>query len=230
MKTQKMENYYKELPAGYKEVYRIDAKKSSVGILMNVFAMLIALVLAVGIYFAKFGVRFDFGFELELALALMALALSLIAYTIVHELTHGLFYKLLTKQKLRFGLTLTVAYCGLKEGFVNKKTCLIAVLAPLVIHSIWMILLIIFLPANVWALMIILLFGLHSGGCIGDMWVAFMLIFRLKSTVLTCDDGPCQRFFDYCPNEMEAQPAEVSEVQPDQVPEIQSTEGEESGD
>ncbi len=203
MSKQKLANYYKELPEGYKEVYCIDAKKDSLGILLNVIGIAIALVLIVGIYFAKFGVRFDFEFGFELSLALIALALSLFAYLVVHELTHGLFYKLLTKQKLRFGLTLTVAYCGLKEGYVNKKTCLLAVLAPLVIHSIWMILLIIFLPANIWALMVIMLFALHFGGCVGDMWVAFMLIFRFKSTVLTCDDGPCQRFYDYCLNQSE---------------------------
>ncbi len=213
MKEQRTANYYKDLPAGYKEVYHIDAKENSVGILLNLIGGLIALLLIVGIFLLKFGVRFDFDLELELALAFLALALSLFAYLVVHELTHGLFYKLLTKQKLRFGLTLTVAYCGLKEGYVNKKTCLISVLAPLVIHSVWMILLIIFLPANVWAVMVIMLFALHFGGCVGDMWVAFMLIFRFKgNTVLTCDDGPCQRFFDYCPNEMETPSDEVTEV------------------
>lgn len=235
MKTQKMENYYKELPAGYKEVYRIDAKKDSVGILLNVIATLIALVLIAGIFLLKFGIPYDFEFDLTLPLSLLVGLAAFFVYMVVHELTHGLFYKLLTKQKLRFGLTLTVAYCGLKEGYVNKKTCLLAVLAPLVIHSIWMILLIIFLPVNIWVLSVIMLFSLHFGGCFGDMWVAFMLIFRFKSTVLTCDDGPCQRFYDYCPNEMEAQPteaqpAEVGE-QPVQALEAQPTQGEEeSGD
>lgn len=213
MQKQKLANYYKELPVGYKEVYCINAKKTSVGLLLNLIGFVIAAALFFGIYFAKFGVRFDFELEIEFALALLALALSLFAYLVIHELTHGLFYKLLTKQKLRFGITLTCAYCGLKEGYVNKKTCLIAVLAPLVIHSIWMILLIVFLPVNVWVFSVIVLFALHFGGCVGDMWVAILLIFRFKGTVLTCDDGPCQRFYDYCPNEIETQPAEVHEAQ-----------------
>ncbi|MGN1060657.1 MAG: DUF3267 domain-containing protein [Candidatus Coproplasma sp.] len=202
MSKQRTSNYYKELPEGYKEVYCINAKKTSVGVIMNVIAFAVALALIVGICFAKFELPLNIEFGLETALSLFALCVTLIAYMVVHELTHGLFYKILTRQKLRFGLTLSVAYCGLKEGYVNKKTCLLAVLAPLVIHSIWMILLIIFLPANIWALMIIILFGLHFGGCIGDMWVAFMLIFRFNSTVLTCDDGPCQRFYEYRPEEV----------------------------
>lgn len=203
MNKQKTANYYKELPEGYKEIYCIDAKKPSVGILLNVIGGVIALALIAGIYFAKFGVRFDIDLDLKFSLTLLVCTVSIFAYVIVHELTHGLFYKLLTKQKLRFGITLTVAYCGLKEGYVNKKTCLLAVLAPLVIHSIWMVLLIILLPANAWVLSVIVLFGLHFGGCVGDIWVAFLLIFRFKSSVLTCDDGPFQRFYDYLPSQSE---------------------------
>lgn len=201
MKAQKIDNYYKDLPVGYKEVYRINAKKGSVGIWLSVIGMLITLVLLVGIFLLKFGIPYGMELDLTFPLSVLIGLAAYIVYIIVHELTHGLFYKLLTKQKLRFGLTLRGAYCGLKEGYVNKKTCLLAVLAPLVIHSIWMILLIIFLPVNAWVLSVILLFSAHFGDCVGDMWVAFMLIFRFKSTVLTRDDGPCQCFFDYCTDE-----------------------------
>ncbi|MGN1373421.1 MAG: DUF3267 domain-containing protein [Candidatus Coproplasma sp.] len=203
MSKQPVLNYYKELPEGYKEVYCINAKKTSVGVILNLIAFAVAVVLIVCITLAKFQLSFVIKLEeIQTLLALLALCVSLFAYLVIHELTHGLFYKILTKQKLRFGLTLTVAYCGLKEGYVNKRTALLAVLAPLVLHSIWMILLIIFLPANVWALMVIILFGLHVGGCVGDMWVAIMLIFRFNNTVLTCDDGPCQRFYEYRPDEL----------------------------
>lgn len=205
MSKQRVLNYYRELPQGYKEVYCIDAKKTSVGVIMNLIGFAIAAVLIVGITLAKFKLSFDIKLEIETLIALLSFCCCVFAYLVIHELTHGLFYKILTKQKLRFGLTLTVAYCGLKEGYVNKKTCLLAVLAPLVIHSVWMILLIIFLPANIWVLTVIALFGIHFGGCVGDMWVAFMLIFRFNSTVLTCDDGPCQRFYEYRPDEL-AQP------------------------
>ncbi|MGN0806880.1 MAG: DUF3267 domain-containing protein [Candidatus Coproplasma sp.] len=202
MSKQRVLNYYKELPEGYKEVYCIDAKKTSVGVIMNIIGFAIGAIAIVGITLAKFKLSLDIKLELQTLLALLAFCGSTFAYLVIHELTHGLFYKIMTKQQLRFGLTLTVAYCGLKEGYVNKKTCLLSVLAPLVLHSIWMILLIIFLPANIWVLVVIALFGVHFGGCVGDMWVAFMLIFRLNNTVLTCDDGPCQHFYEYRPDEL----------------------------
>ncbi len=205
-------NYYKDLPEGYKEAYCIDASKKSLGIILNVIALSIAAVIIAGLYIAKIGFVLIPLADIQTFLALFALCVALIAYLVVHELTHGLFYKLLTRQKLRFGFTLTVAYCGLKEGYVNKKTGLLAVLAPLVIHSVWMVLLIVFLPANVWAVMVIFLFALHFSGCIGDMWVAATLIFRFKgNSVLVCDDGPCQRFYDYLPDETASPENDVTE-------------------
>ena len=197
----KLANYYKELPQGFTESYCINAKKASVGILLNVVGGLIALAIIAVCYLAKFGLRYYAVYEensTKLLLALLVCFVSIILYLIVHELTHGAAYKLLTKQKLRFGLTLTVAYCGLKEGYVNKKTSLIATLAPFVLHSIWMIIAICLAPADVWALMLILLFSLHFGGCIGDLWVTCVLLFKFSGrAVLVNDDGPCQRFYTF---------------------------------
>lgn len=198
---QKLANYYKDLPQGFTENYCIDAKKVSIGIVLNILAGLIAVALIVGLYLAKFGLNIHQFYEEEpimLLIAALVFCVSMIVYLIVHELTHGAAYKLLTKQKLRFGMTLTVAYCGLKEGYTNKKTSLIATLAPFVLHSIWMIILICVLPDNVWALVVIMLFAFHFGGCIGDLWVTCILSFRYcKKQVLISDDGPCQRFYLY---------------------------------
>ncbi|MDE6691242.1 MAG: DUF3267 domain-containing protein, partial [Clostridia bacterium] len=179
----------------------IDAKKASVGIILNVFAGVIAVALIAALYLAKFGLNVHQFYEEDptmLLIAALVFCVSMIAYLVVHELTHGAAYKLLTKQKLRFGLTLTVAYCGLKEGYVNKKTSLIATLAPFVLHSIWMIIAFCLLPDNVWALVVIMLFALHFGGCIGDLWVTGILLFKYAGkAVLVSDDGPCQRFYTY---------------------------------
>ena len=206
--SEKLANYYKELPQGFTESYCINAKKTSVGVLLNVVGFILAAAVIVICAWIKFGLKLDFEKDWNSAFATLVLIVSLIAYLIVHELTHGAAYKLLTKQKLRFGLTLTVAYCGLKEGYVNKKTSLIATLAPFVLHSIWMIIAIILVPAGIWAVMLIMLFGLHFGGCVGDLWVTCILIFKYAGKpVLVCDDGPCQRFYSYSGE----QPAQAEE-------------------
>lgn len=194
---EKLNNYYKELPSGFGEAYCIDAKKSSVGVILNVIALAVAAALIASIYLLKFGAKFYFDVEgASFWLAILVFALSCFLYIILHELTHGLAYKISTRQKLRFGMTLTVAYCGLKEGYVNKKTALFSVLAPFVLFSVLLIPFIIFLPQNVWALVVILLFSIHASGCVGDLWVSAVLIFKFRKTlVLMCDDGPTQRFY-----------------------------------
>ena len=80
---------------------------------------------------------------------------------VCHELTHGLFYKIFTKQKLTYGFSLTYAYCGVPNIYVRKKEAIIACLAPLVIFSIIFLSLIIILPPNYITLSIITLFSFH---------------------------------------------------------------------
>ena len=48
---------------------------------------------------------------------LFMFAILLILYIILHELTHGAAYKILTHEKLTFGITLTCAFCGVPERF-----------------------------------------------------------------------------------------------------------------
>ncbi len=93
---------------------------------------------------------------------------------------------------------MTVAYCGLREGYVNKKTALIATLAPFVLHSIWMIPAIFLIAEPLIALAFLVLFALHFGGCVGDLWSSCLLIFKYrKKQVLMSDSGPCQIYYIY---------------------------------
>lgn len=204
MENEKLSNYYKELPPNFREDFSIDAKKGRVGVYLNLIAMLIAFAVGAVVYFSKYGFGPIDNEKISLSnqvIAVWLFVLGLCVYCILHELTHGLCYKLFTKQKLKFGVTLTVAYCGLKEGYVNKKTALISVLAPFVVHSIWMIIAIILITEPIIAIAMIMLFSLHFGGCIGDLWVTYILVFKYrKRKVLMCDNGPKQQFFIYDEN------------------------------
>jgi hypothetical protein len=199
MKTsqQKLKNYYRELPEGFTQDYVIDAKKKSTGFLFSVAAIVIMILVLVVGYFIKFpqfpAVEL---YDLETIASLFLFVIAMLAYIVLHELTHGLVYKLITKQKLKFGLTFTVAYCGLKEGYVNKPTALTALLAPFVVHDIWMLVLLIVLPANFWAFLLLVLFSYHVGGCAGDLYDTLLLIFKYHNKqVLMHDNGPKQTFY-----------------------------------
>lgn len=201
MENERLNNYYKELPPHYREDTCIDATKGRVGAYLNLIALLLEFAVGAAVYYTKYGFGPINNEEIDLlyqVIAVWIFVLGLCVYTVLHELTHGLCYKLLTKQKLKFGITLTVAYCGLKEGYVNKKTALISVLAPFVVHSVWMIIAIILITEPIIAIAVIMLFALHFGGCIGDLWVTAILVFKYRGkSVLMCDNGPKQQFFVY---------------------------------
>lgn len=191
-----MKNYYSDLPSGFIEDYSIDASNKKTGIILNFISLLLFLGVGAICFFAKFyNAPMDYSYE-TLLIFLLGVVVAISAYMIIHELTHGLFYWLLTKQKLVFGLTWSAAYCGLKSGYVNKTTSLVAVLAPFVIHSIWMILLIILLPASPWILALAVTFAMHFGGCVGDLFVSFLLIVKYhKKQILVSDSGTKQTFY-----------------------------------
>ena len=121
---------------------------------------------------------------------------ALIAYIVLHELVHGAAYKLLTGQKLTFGITLTVAFCGVPEIYVYRRASLIAVLAPFVVFTVLGVVLLAVFP-GAWTRFFLLIFlGLHIGGCSGDLYNTWLYLTRFKdSRTLTRDTGPVQTFY-----------------------------------
>ncbi len=188
-----MNNYYEDLPDNYQEDRTIDVQDSKLKILLTIASFALFFIVIVPIFFIKFnGETLK---EIDFWIIFVFLGCYLV-YLVFHELTHGLFYKIFTRQKLVFGANLSFAYCGLKKGYVNKKTALIALLAPFVIHSIWMIIVLILLPNNQWAFLVGLLLASHVGGCAGDLYDAYLLIFSYAGTpILMQDIGMKQTFY-----------------------------------
>lgn len=190
-----MKRFESELPEGYREAYRIDAKNKKTGVLLNV----IALVLTVGTILTLWPLLNMPDGEEALILSplrFLLFAAALLGTLVLHELTHGAAYKLLTRQKLSFGITPLCAYCGLPDLYVTRRTALIAVLAPFVLFSLLLGALTAFLPLWVDRFFAALLFAIHFGGCAGDLLVAALLLFRFRSpATLLRDTGPAQIFY-----------------------------------
>jgi hypothetical protein len=189
-----MPNYYLELPEGYKIKKIVDAKKDKkLIILMNIIATVLMIITMITLYFVK-KIKIDVNL-LDLYIFLLLFIISSILYIVCHELVHGVVYKILTKQKLTFGLTLIVAFCGVPNIYTTRKTALYALFAPLVVFTLIFIPLIILLPANIYGFLVILLFATHFGGCIGDMYCIYLLLFKLPKNTLVNDTGPKQTFY-----------------------------------
>ena len=119
-------------------------------------------------------------------------------YILLHELTHGAAYKALTGEKLTYGLTLSVAFCGVPNIYVSRKASLIASAAPLVIFTVLFgtATVILFFVDLALYLACATLLCVHLGGCAGDLWVIFTLLFRIKdASTLVKDTGPKQIFY-----------------------------------
>lgn len=188
--------YYLNLPEGFKQKKIIDAKDKKTAVIFTVLSFALAIGAIIILLLIK---KFDFHLMLEnrqkMLIADLVFVVSMVIYLVLHELTHGVGFLIFTREKLKFGMTLTVAFCGVPSAYVKKWPAFITTLLPFVVYSA-VFLLITFLTTNIYIEMIsILLFGVHFGGCVGDLYVASYLIFKADKNTIMNDDGATQVFY-----------------------------------
>ncbi len=200
----KRKRYETELPEGYVAAKVVDAKDTKTAVLMNVFSFIIIAALFIAIWFAVFkGEAFADSVKRlivdeswKVIVRLVVFIVLFFGYIVLHELVHGIVYKAFTKQKLTFGLTLSVAYCGVPNVYVYRTAALCALLAPFVVFSIVFALPMFFLKEYADLILCGALLAFHVGGCVGDLYDTFLyaFVFRDGSTLMR-DTGPKQTFF-----------------------------------
>lgn len=197
----KENNFERELPKGYRLVKTIDAKDKKLGVIFS--------LLAVVIFFAVFILAFipmvinTKKIEAIKDGSIFIGFVGTFVYLVLHELVHGIVYKIKTGEKLTFGISWSCAYCGVPKIFTYRKTALCAILAPLVIFTV------IFIPSLILTyfynpslyVALLFVFGMHLGGCVGDMYLAILLFTKYKdNTILMNDTGPKATIFIYDPS------------------------------
>lgn len=196
-----MKNYEKELPSGYTEALHINALDKKLGLILNIAALVIAaVVVLVGLIpiFLSEPLEYD---NTKSFLVGIGFFLSMIAYMILHELVHGLAYKLLTREKLSFGFSWSCAWCGVPDIYVYRRASLIALVAPLITFTLVLVPLSVclyFVDCYIY-IAALALFATHLGGCAGDIYMTLLLLTRYRDgAVLIRDTGPEQ--FIYIPD------------------------------
>ena len=208
-------SFERELPEGYCEKKHVNAKSFGFGLVMNLIGLAIfaaATVPLVLLLNIRQNAIADHSF-IVIASAYAGVFMSLI-YIVLHELVHGWAYKRKTGERLTFGMSWSCAYCGVPNVYTYRSTALFAVLAPFVFFSIVMILIgavsfAVYACAaaegviNVAMVIYIanaVVFGLHLGGCSGDLYVTWLLLTKFKdSRALMRDTGP--EMFLYLPEQ-----------------------------
>lgn len=202
MKKAKEQNFERELPAGYKQALYINAKNAKFGIIFNLIALaVLVLVMAASVFALHLGGKLSLDIlSMEYPQLVIAYAVffgGMIGYVVLHELVHGIAYKTLTGEKLTFGLSWSCAFCGVPHIYTYRRIALISVIAPFAVFTLLLpILVVLYFFSPLYFLIVAFIFGLHVGGCSGDLYVLYLLAVKFKDKkVLMRDTGPEQFFF-----------------------------------
>lgn len=196
----KSKNYENAIPQDYVLVKHVDAKndKSQMAVYTALSFVPPLILLPIFILIARYCNGYKMSDLIQDHLNLIPIFITcivLILYIVLHELVHGLTYKVFTGAKLKFGLTLTVAFCGVPEIYVRKKASFAALVMPFFVFSI----LFIALTIGLWFLSPFYgvlsgaVLAIHIGGCVGDLHWALMYLTKFKHcNTLMRDTGPEQ--------------------------------------
>lgn len=189
-------NYELELPQNYQEAKVIDAKNSKLGVIMNVLALAIAVVIMVPFIIIWVKKEGKVTINQLATIKILIGTLALLVIIVIHELLHGVAYKIMTHQKLTFGVSFTAAFCGVPEIYVYRRCAIISMLTPLVVISTCLIVPLFFVDDFFTKVTILFVFAFHFGGCVGDIYGTLLFLFKFKDKdTLMNDTGPKQTFY-----------------------------------
>lgn len=192
-------NFERELPSGYRQVLNLNAKNKKTGLIFTA-ASLVLTVLVLLPFLPAFRLG-EIRQERFFADYLIFIG-AMLGYIVLHELTHGAVYKLLTGEKLTFGLSWSCAFCGVPNVYTYRTTAFLALIAPFAVFTVLLLPLTILLYSVDMLLYgaFAFVFALHIGGCVGDLTLAWYFLFRFRDPrTLMRDSGPEQ--WIYVPEE-----------------------------
>ncbi len=204
----KEKSFERELPGGYKQVFHLSATNVKVGVIFNCIALVIML-LVITVFSLPILLNEALLERIEIASFIVPLYVSLpliLIYMVLHELVHGIAYKCQTGEKLKFGISWSCAFCGVPQIYVYRRTALIALVAPLVVFTAILLPLTIAMYYCSFLLYVAfaVVFALHLGGCAGDIYITFLLLFKYRDNkMLMRDTGPEQFIYLHSDEEKE---------------------------
>lgn len=160
------------LPEGYSEFYSVDLQKNKkMSLLVNLLAVIIAVLLLVPMLFL---VPISSLFVMDKGLGnyvirFIALIVLMIAYMILHEITHGIAMKICGTKKVKYGFTGLYAFAG-SNDYYSKKAYIFIALAPIVLWGLLIAIINPFVPLE-WFWVVYSLQIINMFGAAGDLFV-----------------------------------------------------------
>lgn len=107
--------------------------------------------------------------------------ISLLVIIVVHELIHGLFFKLFnTEGKVKFGFKNGLAYATSPNSFYSKGKFLVILMAPFIIITLLLFFMYLFRLIPPYAF--IRLASIHASTCVGDFYFSYLVIKAPKNS------------------------------------------------
>ncbi|MGI6005258.1 MAG: DUF3267 domain-containing protein [Christensenellales bacterium] len=179
-----------QLPEGYQRIYAIDLQRDKkTAWLLNGLALII-LVLMIGLGFI---LRRSFTVDIT---QMIVFFVAMVVYTVLHEVVHGVFIRLYSGEKPKFGFTGLYAYAGNDRAYFDKKSYIVIALSPVIILGAVLLLLQFLIPSYFWV--IYFLQALNIAGASGDYLVVY-LCGRMPRDLLINDTGVAMYFYSRQP-------------------------------
>jgi hypothetical protein len=207
----------KTLPADYEPIGTLDFSQSKAAlIVVNVIGLvLMGLFIWLGVWFM--GVVFP-GVDVILALwsvtggvaglggrviiIVLALVVTL-GVGVLHELVHGLFFWLFTRERPAFGARSLYFYAGAPDWYLPRGQHIIVGLMPFALLTLFGLAVAALVPEAV-AAWILLAIVANVGGAAGDLMAAVWLL-RQPPETLVCDTGLAITIYQPKPGSEEAE-------------------------
>lgn len=171
------------LPAGYQLHGIMDLKKDKKIYTSIQITCIIIVICMIGL--AKW-FNFPTKSSWSTGIIILSTVLMSIVYMAIHELTHGVFMKLLSSVKPVYFARFPFLCTG-STAYFNKKSFITVALAPVVLWGVLLITMLLLLPSDFF-ISVYIVIGLNFAGAAGDYFQVFA-ISKLPSTALIQDNG-----------------------------------------
>lgn len=189
-----MKSSYTLLPENYEEVLLIDLKNNKKQfVFINILSVVLIIPFIVLYLFFERSLSLSDGFRYSIILFISIPSLFLMI--ILHELIHGLFFKIFGKGKLKFKFHGFAVSCSMPTNYFNKRSYILIGLAPLVLLTIIYGVLSFFLYNTDYFILAYFPLALNFSGAAGDIYVVSLLM-KMKKTVLVNDTGVAMKIYD----------------------------------
>ena len=183
-------NCCQSLPEGYREIYGIDLQRDKKpALIINLLSVFLAVAVFVPMnLYCPFWILFDMSEGLTpYLIRTLVFLVGLIAYVVLHELTHAAVMKYYEATKLRFGMTLMYAYAGSEQDYFAKRPYIRVALAPVLLWgAVFLLLSFAVRGPYLWVVFFLQIFNV--AGAAGDLFVVWKFS-RFPDDILIRDTG-----------------------------------------